>query len=216
MLTDHVQHATHWNFLGGINIYCFQFIYKEDKLFDFLKIMVWKDDILYEYVLAIYRCNSLYESVKEPIRIGQELFTPMRKFYWVVAWVSVFWSTLTNAFFNSQMEMSHKDSTGNNTSLIQNKNWEIKRDKPDEFKKNILECNVYVRYRLWILFNLNKYYNCANNIRKLVHSLSGFCIVCWNNKVKNTAASSTSAREYFLNFRITDQASALWNKLKNG
>lgn len=122
-----------WNFLGGINIYCFQFIYKEDKLFDFLKIMVWKDDIL--YVLAIYRCNSLYESVKEPIRIGQEIFSPMRKFYWVVAWVSVFWSTLTNAFFNSQMEMSHKDSTGNNTSLVQNKNWEIKRDKPDEFKK---------------------------------------------------------------------------------
>lgn len=135
MLTDHVQHATHWNFLGGINIYCFRFIYKEDKLFDFLKIMVRKDDILYEYVLAIYRCNSLYESVKEPIRIGQEIFSPMRKFYWVVAWVSVFWSTLTNAFFNSQMEMSHKDSTGNNTSLDQNKNWEIKRDKPDEFKK---------------------------------------------------------------------------------
>lgn len=104
--------------------------------------MVWKDDILYEYVLAIYRCNSLYESVKEPIRIGQELFTPMRKFYWDVAWVSVFWSTLTNAFFNSQMEMSHKDSTGNNTSLVQNKNWEIKRDK--SVLKNIMEFNVYV------------------------------------------------------------------------
>lgn len=172
MLTDHVQHATHWNFLGGINIYCFQFIYKEDKLFDFLTIMVWKDDILYEYVLAIYRCNSLYESVKEPIRIGQELFTRMRKFHWVVAWVSVFLSTLRNAFFNTQMEMSHKDSTGNNTSLVQNKNWEIKRDK------SVLKIYLSVTCMSDIYWYSYEFCSILTNITTVPITLGSSFIVC--------------------------------------
>lgn len=74
--------------------------------------MLWKDDISYEYVLTIYWLDSLYESVKEPIRIGQEFFTRMRKFLWVGGWVSVIWSsTFKYDFFNSQMQMSHKHST---------------------------------------------------------------------------------------------------------
>lgn len=32
--------------------------------------MMWQDDILYEYVLTVYLLDSLYENVKEPIRIG--------------------------------------------------------------------------------------------------------------------------------------------------